>query len=836
MSNLKFAFRTFKKTPVVSLVAVVSLALGIGANTAIFSVLDQVLLQKLPVAEPGELVNLTTNGGHAGSNSTNIAGGSESIFSYPMFRDLEKKQTVFTGIAGHVTTGVNLAYKGQTSDGEGMLVSGSYFPVLELVPAAGRLFSPADDQAPGANPLTVLSYGYWTSRFARNPSIVGSQILVNGVSCTVIGVAPEGFSGTSLGAMPDVFVPLSMREAIQQGWKGFDDRRSYWVYLFARLKPGISREQTQAGINPIFHGIIQEVDLPLQKGNSDRYRQQFVAQVMTLQPGARGQSEVLKMASAPMTILLATTGFVLLIACANIANLLLAKAVGRGREISIRLAVGAQRAQLIRQLLTESVLLAIAGGLAGLAVSYATSRLLISFLPPDAHMTLTPDLHPRTLMFTLVTAVLTGLLFGVFPAFHATRHDLATALKDDAGSVSSSGAAGRFRKVLVTGQIALSLLLLISAGLFLKSLVNVMRVNLGVRTAGVLTFGLAPDRNQYKPDQIRDFYARLEESIGAIPGVESMTVSQVPLLADSNWGMNVSVDGFQAGPDTDTDSKFNQVGPAFFRTLAIPLVAGREFSVSDGINAPKVGIVSEAFKRKFSPNEEILGKRMQIGNGGKNDIEIVGVAKDTKYSEVKDPPPALFYRPYRQDKNLGGTSFYVLTNVHTGGSSAADLGPSIRSAVAALDPNLPIRDMHTFEKQVEDNISLDRMITTLAAAFAALATVLAGVGLYGVLAYSVARRTREIGIRLAIGANPGAVRLMVLKEVGLLAVIGAVIGAPAAVGLAKFAEPLLYGLKSWDPLVVGFAVVLMMAVALGAGYFPARLAMKVAPVTALRYE
>ncbi len=661
MSNLKFAFRTFKKTPVVSLVAVVSLALGIGANTAIFSVLDQVLLQELPVTEPGELVNLTSNGGKAGNNSTNIAGGMASIFSYLMFRDLEKKQTVFTGIAGHVTVGVNLAYKGQTSDGQGMLVSGSYFPVLELVPAAGRLFSPNDDQVPGASPLAVLSYGYWTSRFARNPSIVGSQILINGVSCTVIGVAPEGFSGTSLGAMPDVFVPLSMREAIQQGWKGLDDRRTYWVYLFARLKPGMSREQAQAGINPIFHGIIQEVDLPLQKGSSDRYRQQFVAQVMTLEPGSRGQSEVLTMASAPMTILLATTGFVLLIACANIANLLLAKAVGRGREISIRLAVGAQRAQLIRQLLTESILLAIAGGLAGLAVSYATSRLLISFLPPDAHMTLSPAIQPHTLLFTLATAVLTGLLFGVFPAFHATKHDLATALKDDAGSVSSSGAAGRFRKVLVTGQIALSLLLLISAGLFLKSLVNVMRVNLGLRTQGVLTFGLAPDRNQYKPDQIRNFYGRLEESIGAIPGVASMTVSQVPLLADSNWGMGVSVDGFQAGPDTDTDARFNQVGPAFFRTLAIPLVGGREFSVSDGINAPRVAIVTEAFKRKFSPNEEIVGKRMQIGNGGKNDIEIVGMARDAKYSQVKDPPPALFYRPYRQDKQLGAVSFYVLT-------------------------------------------------------------------------------------------------------------------------------------------------------------------------------
>jgi predicted permease len=832
MSTLRYAFRTFKKTPVVSLVAIVSLALGMGANTAIFSVMDQILLRKLPVAEPDVLVNLTANGPHGGSNSTNMAGSSESTFTYPMFRDLEKRQTVFTGIAGHVTTGVNLAYKGQTSSGVGMLVSGSYFPVLQAIPAAGRLFTIDDDKAPGASPLAVLSYGYWNSHFNRAPSIIGDQMLIDGVSFTVIGVAPEGFSGTTVGTMPDVFAPLSMREAIESGWRGLADRRSYWVYLFARLKPGVSREQAQAGMNTLFHGIIQDVDLPLQKGNSDRYRERFRDQIMTLKPGAHGQSEVLVMASTPMTILLAITGFVLLIACANIANLLLAKAAGRGREIAIRLAVGAQRAQLIRQLLTESVLLALAGGLAGLIVSNLTIRLLISFLPPEAVLPLSPSIDPRTLAFTLGISVLTGVLFGVYPAFHATKHDLATALKDDAGSVSSTGAASRFRKVLVTGQIALSLLLLISAGLFLKSLVKIMRVDLGLRTQGVLTFSLSPDRNQYKPEQVRDFYARLEESIAAIPGVENMTVSRVPLLADSNWDLNVSVDGFAAGPDTDADAHFNQVGTGFFRTLGIPVVEGREFLKSDGINAPKVAMVNEAFKRKFSPNEAILGKRMQMGNGGKNDMEIVGVVKDAKYAQVKDPPPPVFYRPYTQDKQLGASSFYVLVR----GMAPADLSSSIRSAVASLDPNLPVEEIHTFEKQMEDNVSLDRMITTLAAAFAALATVLAAVGLYGVLAYSVARRTREIGIRLAIGADPGAVRLMVLREVGILALIGALIGAPGAVLLAKFAEPLLYGLKSYDPIVVAASTALIMLVALGAGYFPARLAMKVAPVTALRYE
>jgi predicted permease len=428
MTNLRFAVRTLNKTGVVSLVAIVSLALGIGANTAIFSVLDQMLLRKLPVQSPDQLVNISANGPHSGSNATGIAGPTPNVFSYPMFRDLEKRQTVFSGIAGHVATEINLSYKKQTSSGQGMFVSGSYFPVLGGVPAAGRLFSTSDDKAPGASPIAVLGHGYWTSHFNQSASVVNDQILINGVSFTVIGVAPEGFFGTSLGVMPDVYIPLNMREAIQPDWKGLDERRSYWVYLFARLKPGMSLTQAQAAMNQLFHGIIQDVDLPLQKGNSDRFRQQFRDQIMTLAPGAHGQSQVLVQASAPMTILLSITGFVLLIACANVANLLLAKSAGRGREICIRLAVGAQRSQLIRQLLTESVLLAVAGGLAGLAVSYATIRLLISFLPPEAILPLSPAVNTSSLVFTLVTALLTGLLFGIFPAFHATRQDLATVL------------------------------------------------------------------------------------------------------------------------------------------------------------------------------------------------------------------------------------------------------------------------------------------------------------------------------------------------------------------------------------------------------------------------
>jgi predicted permease len=832
MSQLTYAFRTLMTTPVVSLVAIASLALGIGANTAIFSVFDQILLQRLPVHEPERLANLTANGPRNGSNSTNIAGNSTSTFSYGMFRDLEKGQQVFTGLAAHTQFGVNLAYKGQASSGDGMLVSGSYFPVLQLVPLAGRLFDPSDDKTPGAHRVVVLSARYWTNQFNRDPAILKNQLTVNGVAMTVIGVAPEGFYSTSLGAMPDVFVPISMQEMMAPGGMKLDDRRHYWIYLFGRLKDGVSLKQAEAAMNPLFHGILESTDLALQKNMSDQTRQRFRTQTMTLEDGSRGQSSVLTQGQAPLAILLAITGLVLLIACANVANLLLARAAGRAREISVRMAIGARRGQVISQLLTESVVLSVISAVAGLLVSYVTIRLLISFLPPEALLPLSASVDRTSLLFALGAAIVTGLLFGLFPALHATRQDLVTAIKDDAGSVSSSGSAALFRKVLVTGQMALSLLLLISAGLFLKSLVNLTRVDLGLRTKGVLAFRLAPFHNQYNPDQTRDFFQRLEENVAAIPGVESVTASAVPLLTGSNWGTDVYVDGFDAGLDTDRHTSVNIVGPSFFRTLNIPILAGREFTPADGLAAPKVAIVNEAFVRKFSPSDSILGKRMRRGGDGTNDTEIVGVARDTKYNKVKDPAPPLLYTPYRQNRFLAESSFYVFSRR----GSPTDLAPDVRQAVANLDANLPIQGMTTFERQVEENIFVDRMVTTLAAAFAVLATVLAAVGLYGVLAYSVARRTREIGIRLAIGADPSQVLWMVLKEVGWMTLIGAVLGAPAAMALAKLAESQLYGIKSYDPPVVLGATLLIVLVALVAGYFPARFAMRVEPQLALRHD
>jgi len=815
----------------VSCVAVLSLAFGIGANTAIFSLFEQILLRNLPAANPQELVNLTANGPRSGSNSTNNAGGQESIFSYAMFRDLEKAQNVFTGIAAHRSFGANLSYQGNTISAEGMFVSGSYFPVLGLQPALGRLLTPADDETPGAHRLAVLSHSYWTERFNQNPQLLNQALLVNGVPLTIIGVAPRDFRGTTIGSSPEIFVPISLRETLTPGWQGLAERRNYWIYLFARLKPGVSPEQAQATLNGPFRAILKDVELPLQKGASDRFRQRFLDQSIRLEPGAQGQSGLLKEAQTPLLLLLTITGFVLLIACANIANLLLARSANRAKEFAIRLAIGASRRQLITQLMIEALLLALLAGVAALFVAYATTQFILTVLPQDAGPVIGSSLRPVTIAFTFGLSLVAGFLFGLFPAIHSTRHDLASSMKDQGGNVSSSRSATRFRNALVTAQIALSLLLLVSAGLFLKSLVKIMEVDLGLETANTITFGLSPELNQYSPARSRALFERLEESLAALPGVTAVTSSTVSLLGGNNWGSNVSIDGFEAGPDTDTHASFSRIGVAFFRTLGIALASGREFAATDSADAPKVAIVNEAFVRKFSPASSALGKRMQMGAGGKNDIEIVGIAKDAKYSQVKDATPPLFYLPYRQDKGIGATSFYIRTALPT-----EQIVPALRQAIAALDPNLPIEQLKTLDAQVNENIALDRMISTLAVAFAALATILAAVGLYGVLAFTVARRTREIGIRLAIGASAPAIRNMVLREVGVMVAIGVGLGLPAALLLARYAETLLFEMKGWDPTVLAAAVVLVTAVSLASGYLPARRAMGTDPMQALRHE
>lgn len=829
--NLKLAFRTLFKSPFVTAVAVLSLALGIGANAAIFSLFDQLLLRPLPVWQPEGLVNLAAPGPKPGSQSCNQAGDCDVVFSYRMFRDLEGAQTLFSGVAAHRLFGANLAYRGQTLNGEGMLVSGSYFPVLGLQPALGRLLTPADDQAIGAHFVAVLSHSYWTTRLGASPDVLNETIVVNGQAMTIVGVAPRGFQGTTLGARPQVFVPITMRGLMAPGFTDFENRRSYWAYVFARLKPGATMEQAAMAVNAIYRPIINEVEAPLQEGVSDQMMARFKARSITLEEGRRGQSSIHREARVPLLLLLAITGIVLLIACANIANLLLARAANRAAEMAIRLSLGASRRHLLTQLLTESCLLAVLGGIASLLVASWTLALIGSLLPPEAAAALQLQLQPSVLLFAAVLSLGTGLLFGIFPALHSTRSDLISSIRASAGQPSGARAAARFRTSLVTAQIALSMALLISAGLFIRSLGNVSRVDLGLQVENVITFRLSPELNGYEPARSRAFFQRVEEELAAIPGVTGVSASLVPLLAGSNWGNDVSVEGFVREPDTDANARYNEVGPGYFRTLRIPLLAGREFTASDVAGAPKVAIVNETFAKKFNLGREAVGKRMSTGRHEELDIEIVGLVKDAKYSDVKQQVPPLFFTPYRQDEHLGSIVFYARTAL-----PPQQLLRTVPAVLSRLDPNLPVEDLKTLPQQVRENVFLDRMISTLSAAFALLATLLAAVGLYGVLAYTVAQRTREIGVRMALGADGRRVRAMVLRQVGWMTLIGGAIGVAAALALGRGAKSLLFELEGHDPIVVVAAAVVLALVALAAGYLPARRASRIDPMQALRYE
>ncbi len=838
MINPRLALRTLFKSPFVTTIAIVSLALGIGANAAIFSLFDQMLMRPLPVDDPQRLVNLSSPGPKQGMTSCNDAGPCDDVFSYPMFRDLERVQTVFTGVAAHRFFSANLAYKGETLSGQGMLVSGSYFPLLGLQPAAGRLLDRRDDQAPGEPHVAVLSHEYWQTRFGENPAVIGETLIVNGQAMTIVGVAPKSFQSTTLGSRPHVFVPLTMRDLL---WRfgaaapkisNFENRRSYWMYLFARLKPGVSLEQARTSLNVPYHAIVNDVEAPLQKGLSDQMMKRFRAGQIGIEPGPSGQSSLRTGSTrTSLVLLMGVTALVLVIACANIANLLLSRGAARAAEMSVRLSIGAGRWQLVSQLLTESCLLAAFGGLASLLVARWTLHLIASLLPAETTKVATFDIEPRVAIFTAVLALVTGLLFGLFPALHATRTDLTAALKSQAGQPGGSRSTRRFRSSLATAQIALSMTLLIAAGLFTRSLLNVSRVDLGIDVDNVVTFGIAPQLNGYKPEQARALFERVGDELAAMPGARSVSAAMVPLLAGENWGTGVAVEGFQAGPDTNVETRFNEVAPAYLRTLGMRLMSGREFTRADSLTAPKVAIVNEQFAKKFNLGRRAVGKKISFDGPGKLETEIVGLVQDAKYAGVKDTVPPLVFVPYRQDDSVGFLTFYIRTAV-----APEQMYAMVRKVVRGLDPNLPLNNLRTMPEQVRENVFLDRLVTVLSSAFAGLATLLAAIGLYGVLAYTVLQRTREIGLRMALGAGPSGVLKMVLRQVALMTIVGGVAGLATGVGLGWYAGSMLYQLRGWDPGVLVAAVVALVLVSLGAGFFPALRASRIDPIRALRYE
>lgn len=831
MRDLRLAFRTLFHTPFLTSVAILSLALGIGANGAIFSLFDQILLRSLPVVEPGGLVNLSAPGPKPGSQSCNQAGDCDAVFSYPMFRDLERAEIGFSGIAAHRVFGANLGYRGETRNVEGMLVSGSYFPVLGVQPALGRLLGPGDDETIGGHFVAVLSHSYWETQLGADPSILNQTIVVNGQPLTIVGVAQRGFEGTTLGSRPAVFVPISMRAEMSPGFSGFDNRREYWIYLFGRLRPGTSLEGAATTINAVYRGILNEVEASLQQGMSEQTMAQFRSKEIVLERGGRGQSSVHSEVRTPLILLFAVTGVVLLIACANIANLLLARGATRSREMAVRLSLGASRRRVLAQLLTESLVLALLGAVASLLVAQWTLSLIGSLLPPEAVGRFDLTLQPRVVAFSALLATGTAFLFGIFPALHSTRPELISTIRAGVAQITGSRTAERFRSTLVTTQMALSMVLLVSAGLFLRSLSNISRIDLGLAADDLVVFEIAPELNGYEPGRSQILFRQLEEELTALPGVTGVTAAMVPVLAGNSWGTDVRVEGFEAGPDVDINSRYNEVGAGYFSTLGIPLLSGREFTPADAEGTARVAVVNEAFLRKFGLGRDAVGRRFGTGRGEDLDIEIVGVVQNASYSDVKEEVPPLFFTPYLQNGRLGVMSFYV----RAGGDPQSILR-AIPGVVARLDPNLPVANLKTLPQQIRENVFLDRMISTLSTAFAFVATLLAAVGLYGVLAYTVAQRTREIGVRMALGADPRRVRGMVLRKVAVFLAVGGALGLLAALGIGRLAESLLFGLEGDDPAVGAAAALLLILVALAAGYLPADRASRIDPMQALRHE
>ncbi len=843
--DLHTALRSLRRSPGFAAVVILTLGLGIGANTAIFTLLDQVVLRRLPVPAAEALVQLDGPGAFSGRTELGRA------FSYPMFRDLSEGTGATATLIARAPASVVLR---ADRDGERVsaeMLSGNTFDTLGVTPALGRFFTPADDTA-AAPPVLVLSDTAWTRFFDRAPDVLGRRVVVNATAMTVVGVARPGFNGIVSNESPAIFVPIAAMPAIRPTWQGLEDRRFRWLQIVGRLAEGVDRTAATAALDVRYKQVNAHelTAVPAFAALSDQFKTNFRAKTLVVTDASRGISEIRGALGTPVALLMGMVGLVLLIACANVANLLLARATGRQREMSVRLALGATRGHLVRQTLVESVVVAVAGGMVGSLVAIWLGDLLLAVLPLELFNTAlatTPD--GRIAAFTALVSMATVLLFGLAPALRGSDIDVNRALKEEAAAAGVQHA--RFRKGLVVAQIALSTLLVAGAALFAQSLMNLRTLGPGFDTARIVTFALDATLSGHAPESARALYRTLADRLATLPGATAVSYAAEAVLIGNVSARTVQVQGYAPQQGEDMNPWTNEVGPDYFRTLGIPMVAGRGFTARDAEGAPRVAVVNETFAKYFFGNESPLGRRFGFrAEGDPGRWEIVGVVKDTAYSQVRpgesdaldelapgrglglSRQPRVVYTPFLQTSEVDELTFYLRADA----GAAAGLPALARAAVRDADAALPVFRLTTMDATVDGSLATERLLALLSLLFGALATVLAAVGLFGVMSYTVARRTREIGIRIALGAARRQVLRLVLGEVLALTLGGIALGLPAAWAAGRAAESQLFGLSPLDPLSLAGAAVVLAFVGLAAGYVPARRAAATEPVLALRTE
>lgn len=827
IQDVHYGLRQLRRNPGFTAVAVITLALGIGANTAIFSVVDTVMLRTLPVAHPKQLVQLIMR--WEPRETTNY-------MSYPTFAGLQKHNQVFNGMFSFKNLQLATSIDGKPGLAAGQLVSSNFFQVLGVKAIRGRSFTSEENPVPGGDPVAVISYSYWNRQFALNAAAVGKSVVLNGVPFTIIGVMPKGFFGIAMGDSRDIWIPLMMQAQVMDGRSLLNDPKSWWLEVMARLKPGASEARAVAGINLIYQRIARQQMGTQISPDSER---ELAQEKITLAPASKGISGLRSRFAQPLLIVMALAGILLLIACANIASLTLAKARSRQKELAMRSALGAGRLRLARQLLTENLLLAAIGGALGLLLAYWSKHLLLLLLSTNsAFIEIGFGLNAHLFEFTLGVSALAGILVGAAPAWGAAHMNLNAALKASTRSLSAGSRNGRspweLRRALVVSEIAMSLLLLAAAGMLVRSLEKLKDVNPGFDQNDVLLAPVDPTLTGYRGIRLAALYKRLVDAVSAVPGIQSVSLSALPPMTSARWRTGVFVQGRIPAPGENTTALMNMIGPDFFKTLRIPLLQGRDFTLRDSASVPEVAIINETMARYYFGHEPPVGKRLSFQGPGEGEIEIIGVAKDIKYSSLRETAPRMIYVPYLQTPP-GSLPFGMTLEIRTAGNPDSYIG-SIRDAIRSVESEIPILGFTTVAEHVNESLGQDRLVAQLSSLFGALALVLASIGLYGVMTYMVTRRTAEIGVRMALGAQRSDVLWMVLRESLGLAAAGLALGALVWLALGRFISSQLYDVTPYDPLTLGIVLVILTWVTLVACYIPARRAAKVDPMVALRHE